>query len=336
MTAHTHERICSAFGLGDLVKIDEAGGTRNRNFVFHTSSGKWFVRQRYQGYSDEQRVRFDHEAARFLAGAGVPVMPPLQAKDGNTWLRESDDLWEVYPFAKGRHLLDGMAEDVIALGKSLADFHEAGRSFQLRYEKIGPLGETDPQRLLSNADRLEKEGVEAAALLPYRQALARAAEELPVATYLALPQTLVHGDVQPANILVADGRISAFVDLDWCAWRPRVYDLCCAILVCCAGHKKPVEGDVWSLTQTPRLEAEIIERFLAVYEGRSMPLSAAERKALPLQLALLWSHVRIDNAFKVASEQRSSFLLRDPDLVIPSSSIDWVRPGAAMNRRRSG
>ncbi|MFH1741378.1 MAG: phosphotransferase, partial [bacterium] len=140
-----HE-LCTAFDLGVLITIEPAGGTRNRNLVVETDRGQWFVRQRYPGYCDVQRVWFDHQAAQFLADQGVPVVAPRTARDGNSFWRDGENIWEVYPFVEGRHFHDGREEDVAALARSVAAFHRAGRTFPLRYEKAAPRGETDPDR----------------------------------------------------------------------------------------------------------------------------------------------------------------------------------------------
>jgi Ser/Thr protein kinase RdoA (MazF antagonist) len=312
--------ICAWFSLGQLICVDRTGGTRNTNFVFLTDRGKWLVRRRYEGYCDLGRVLFDHEAARFLSEKGVPVVPPLPGVDGNTYWQHRGALWEAYRFVEGRHLLDGVGEDVLALASSVAHLHKAGASFELRYEKGGPRGETDPEHLLASIERVRAESPDAreSALL-YQQAVVRAAADLPSKLYSSLPHTLVHGDIQPANVLINDGRVGAFVDLDWCAWRPRIYDLCFAIICCCARHRVPIgSGEVWSLAQTPNLDARTLQEFLNLYEGQSAPLTAGERVALPPQIILSWCHIRIDNSLKVPAHERRRFLARK----------DWTEPSA--------
>ena len=295
--------ICSQFALGEFVSADKVGGTRNLNYVFKTGRGKWLVRRRYEGYNDPERVTFDRRAAQYLSDNGVPVIPPMK---GNS--RRHD----VYRFAEGRHLLDGNREDIIALAGSLAHLHHAGHSFQPRYEKLGPRGETDPERLLANIEKIQAESPDTAdALAQYLKMTTQAAKDLPLPLYSSLPHTIVHGDIQPANILIKDGRVSAFVDLDWLAWRPRIYDLAFTIICCCARHEKPIgEGDIWSLSQVPELDIGTLQEFLACYEKSSMPLTPSEKAALSPQLALTWCHIRVDNSLKAPAAERRRFLTR--------------------------
>jgi Ser/Thr protein kinase RdoA (MazF antagonist) len=304
--------VCARFGLGEPISTTEAGGTRNTSFVVQTDLGKWVVRRRFPGYSDPDRISFDHSTALFLAQRGVPVMPPRADADGATVWRHDDDVWEVYPFAEGHHLRDGDRRDSLALAESLARFHDAGSSFDGRYDKLGPRGETDPDHLLESIEKARADAPDAgSALDSYKRAILKAAGELTSELYLSLPHTLVHGDVQPANIVMDDGRLTAFLDLDWCAWRPRVYDLCFALLCCCAAHERPLaDGDVWALTQSPDLAPDLAREFLQVYQDRSTPFIASERAALAPQLALSWCHVRVDNSLKVPANQRRAFLER--------------------------
>ena len=306
------QSICDAFNLGNFISAQNAGGTRNRNFIFRTSSGKWFARQRFAGYSSPQQMEFDHAAIAFLHQHGAPVIPPRQAQNGETWWKNEEAIWEVFPFTEGHHLRDGNTEDIIALGKALAHFHAAGKAFPLRHEKISPRGETAPAFLRERLIRIEKESPETASILKtYQKTIEENAALLTDEIYNALPHTLIHGDVQPANLLLHKSSFAAFVDLDWCAWRARIYDLSFAILACCAHHKSTFDGsDIWSLTQTPYFEEGIVEQFLNSYQTHETPLSAAEKSALHSQIILTWCHIRLGGALKVEPERRLEFLGR--------------------------
>ena len=316
--------LCRHYGLGAVQACRQLGGTRNRNYVLDTSSGRWFVRERYAGYCAPARMAFDDLALTYLAEHGARVVPPRDTLSHEKHWRDGERVWQVFPFVTGRHLCEGLPEDLRVLGIDLGRFHRAGEGFSLRYEKLGPRGETAPAVLLSQAEQIETETPEAAAALePYRDWAAQAGQELPDDAYAALPHTLVHGDVQPANVLVHRQRIAAFVDLDWCAWQPRVYDLAFALLFCCATHETPIDGDdIWSLTQPPHVEDEPARALLDAYERAAGPLTGEERKALPAQVVLTWCHCRLAGALKAPPDDRPAFLARDPvdvDGLIPKS-----------------
>lgn len=308
--------ICRQFDIGEPASVRAAGGTRNRNYIVETDRGRWFCRSCHPAYSQEERLRFDFEAAQFLHLRGVAVPAPRSNLAGSPWQRDGDSVWQVMPFVAGHHLRDGDERDNEGLGVALAAWHRAGRDFPLRLRKAAARAETDPLHLVRAADAIEAEDPgSGSSLAPYRAAIRAAAAALPDADYTALPHTLIHGDIQPANILVSDERVAAFVDLDWCGWQARLYDLCNAILFCCARHASPFDGgDIASLTQPPILEPGPVSAFLNSYQREADPLDRSEWTALRPQLLLTWCHTRLNGALKVAVERRPQFLDRPPDL----------------------
>src|ERR1043165_3359519 len=219
MTAAERSAICEAFELGQPLDCARLGGTRNRNFLLRTTSGRWFVRNRYAGYCEPARAAFDHAALEFLSSGHAPVVAPQRTKAGGTLLGLADGAWEVFPAVEGRHLRDADADDVRALAEALAQFHRVGRDFGGRCDKIGPRGETDPREMMRIAAMLREQNAERGTILErYEQWVKNAAAEFSDYEFQALPHTLVHGDVQPANVLINEGRVTALVDLDWCAW----------------------------------------------------------------------------------------------------------------------
>jgi len=307
------QRVCTAFNLGHFRSAQNAGGTRNRNFIFHTSNGRWFTRQRFAGYSSPQQMKFDHAALASLHQHGAAVAEPRQTQTGETWWKDDNEIWEVFPFIEGQALRDGNREDVIALGAALARFHSTGKMFPLRHEKISPRGETAPSFLRERLIRIEKESPETVSVLKvYQKTVEENAALLTDEIYDSLPYTLIHGDVQPANLLLHKSTFVAFVDLDWCTWRARIYDLSFAILTCCAHHKSTFDGgDIWSLTQTPYFENDIVGQFLNSYQNHETPLTIAEKSTLRSQILLTWCHIRLGGALKVEPERRLEFLERE-------------------------
>jgi Ser/Thr protein kinase RdoA (MazF antagonist) len=202
-----------------------------------------------------------------------------------------------------------------AVGDALGKFHAAGQNFARRFDKLGPRGETNPLPMLDIATRVERDTADCTTVLrSYRRWIVESAEALTLRRYEALPHTLVHGDVQPANILMRDGAVAAFVDMDWCAWRPRIYDIASALLFCCSTHDSAIDGsDIWSLTQPLTLQETLVRAFLNSYERRMDTLDPSERDALVNQTILAWCQCRLAGASAVPVDKRRQFLARPPD-----------------------
>ncbi len=317
------ETLSEVYGLGRVIGWVPLGGTRNRNFRLETASGTWLARKRYGAYASEEQTRFDHAVAAYLKARGVATVCPMPLSTGETSWKSGDGVWEVQPFVAGTQLREGHTEDVAALATELARFHESGETFPDRLDKLGLRGEADPAQMREKVGELEAVSAECAratvcrgltnCVVRYLEWLDWAEALLPDDRFSALPCTVIHGDIQPANILVRDGRVAAFVDLDWCAWRPRIYDLGFAILFCCATHDTPIDGgDIWSLTQTPRVDQNAFRRLIDTYQKHTHPLTEYEKEALPAQIVLSWCHTRIMGAFKIPAPDRAAFLARPP------------------------
>jgi homoserine kinase type II len=88
---------------------------------------------------------------------------------------------------------------------------------------------------------------------------------------------VVHGDFWDNNVLFLDGRIAAVLDFDFMAERPRVDDLA---LTAYFFLLEPGKGPPGAADRAQ------LRRFVDAYDASAqVPLSAAERAALPLAIA---------------------------------------------------
>lgn len=304
-------QACHGFGLGEPSHARSLPGTRNLNFEVRTPLGRWVLRRRHPGYCEPERIAFDHAALRFLSERGVPVAAPQETGEVQTILRMDDDLWEAFPFFHGTPLSERDRDQIWELGTETAHFHRIGQSFPRRYSKLADRAETDPELLLGLIDQLNCPSAEA-----HRPWIMNASRSLPDDLFFSLPHTLIHGDLQPANLLFLGQELTAFLDLDWCGWMPRIYDLAYAFLFCCSHHEKPIDGgDIRSVTQPPDFDQDAVESFLHPYQTQGGHLKDIEREALPAQVALTWCHCRLAGAFKVPEEEREAFLARPPGTI---------------------
>ena len=314
ISLETIHDLCGLFALGALKTYSFSGGTRTGAVVLETERGKWFARQRHGAYSTDAQLRFDHGAAAFLAERGAAVHPPRKTAAGETWWQGEEAVWEVFPFVSGRAMRHGDAGDLSALGRAVGAFHEVGKSFGGSYEKLSPRGETDPSYLLATVAALSAEWPKCAD--PYEEWIHRGRKALPDAGYAALPSTLVHGDIQPGNVIFDENGVVAFVDLDWVCQRPRLYDIGFILPFCCAIRESPIAADdIWSLTQAYEPRSDLIMAFLDAYNTTTSALTTKEMEALPHQIVLSWCHARVCGALKVPVEERVRFLARPPHTV---------------------
>ena len=302
-------RVVHAFGLREPVAHRRLGGTRNANFHVQDEGRSLFLRRRHRDYCDPEWIQFDRDAIRHLKSKGAPVLSPLEIREGGTWIPEGEECWEAYPWIDGNPY-PGTTAALDSVANRLAEFHLAGMDFYQSYRPGGfSRGETTPKRLLDIADQLAPACGDIVGF--YAKQIEKASRILDEITYESLPQILVHGDVQPANMLFSGSTVLCFVDYDWLGRQPAIYDLAGALILFCGTRTKPIDGgDIWSLSMPFEFELESVRRFLAVYSSGMV----LEKESVPLlleQTRLTWTHIRLSGALKVPEKDRRQFLARD-------------------------
>ena len=313
--------VLAAFGIHAVCAITRLGGTRNANFCVRAPAKSLFLRRRHPNYCDPAWIRFDHDAVAFLHQNDAPVLTPVSVDHGDTWFPHAGQIWEAYPWMEGNTYPE-TPEALESVAGSLALFHRAGREFSGRFRPGGyARGEMTPGRLLGIARALVPSCGEIAGF--YASQVETAAKRLDERTYHALPHTLVHGDVQPANMIFAESDVLCFVDYDWLGRQPVIYDIAEALILFCARRERPIDGaNIWSLSMPFEFDRESARTFLQTYqEGNDLPTNVLPH--LMEQVRLTWAHIRLSGARKVKVEERETFLSRD--LERPFAWIDESR-----------
>jgi len=313
--------VLAAYGFRDAVAQKRLGGTRNANFHVRGDHCSIFLRRRHADYCAREWIGFDHDAVRFLQSRGARVQSPIETGDGETWLYHDGECWEAYPWVDGDPY-PATAEALDSVANQLAAFHLAGKDFRGKYLPGGfPRGETTPDRLLGIARQL---GPSCGNISSFYAAQVReAGNRLDDLTYGSLQQILVHGDIQPGNMIFSGSELITFVDYDWLGRQPAIYDLAGALILLCGIRSKPINSaDIWSLTMPFEFDLNSTRRFLATYSS-GIELNREMAPLLLEQVRLTWSHMRLSGALKVPEEDRREFLIRDHE-----------RPYAWIDRHR--
>ncbi len=320
-------QILEAHGLR-LRAFRPAGGTGGRTWRVETDGGTKFVRRRGVRTSEPARVAFDHGLRRHLQDLGLPVYAPLPTPDGRTALVIEHEVYEIYDFIEGMQYtrsLEIPARRTAA--ETLACFHRAAASYAAPCEPLCPqFTNLDPpvrERARVDDPHAMLEAIEHLLLLPmerrYRAQIERArarirwlAEQYPPVLHDQVGGHVIHGDFNCFNLLFdRDGRVRALLDFDW-AWRDaRTRDIAEGMFFFGAHRVRELRSnDIWSLTQCPILKVEPMRAFLDAYES-ILPLSATEKRVLPLAMLGLWACYRIEGQAKVPDYERILFFLSE-------------------------
>ncbi len=309
------------------TEILPAGGTAGGTWKVTVPPACYFVRRRGRRTATEERTRFDLGLRRFLAERGFPTERPVRSASGDDHVRLGREIYEVYRWVDGALLQPrrrAEARDPVAT--LLARFHALAAGYPGRCERVVPQFALHAWPGPGSA-HFDDPAVQAQILEHVRAgerdraAIQQLDRALGLVRWLAssygpilagLPLHTIHGDFTSANVLFApSGRIAGLFDFDW-AWRDtRITDIADGTLFFGAEWPAGLDpSDIWSLTSCPRLDTGQMAEFIEAY-GRRMPLSRAERRAVPLAILARWVSMRLENAPKVPSYRRTEFILRE-------------------------
>ena len=325
------------FTVGRVLFSRPAGGTANASAVVVTASGQYVLKRRNPRYCDPAQLVYDHHVLSAVCAAGLPAPEVVKTRSGSRWLEHEGRIYELYRFIEGTTEAHPDEDQLGAAGDMLGCFHRAT-------EHLAPPGGKqlgrlwDPRKaadllrplqtramdghLGSLLDNSATEATERIELL--LASLQQIGMSLADETYWSLPQTIIHADWHPANVKYQRTQIAGIFDFDWVDRQPRMVDVADGLLWF-AGERPRVQGsgDIWTLTETPLLTWERMQRFMRAY-ATHYPPSAEELAALPDLMAARWIYSRVDAADrKVPEADQIRFLLRDVEA--PLSWLDQHR-----------
>jgi Ser/Thr protein kinase RdoA (MazF antagonist) len=271
------------WGLGRWAEAVDLGGSSSLNLVVGDDDRRHVVRV-HRPHVPPERLGAIHEARRALLAGGVPCAPPVPTLHGAAWVNVEGRLVEVELYVDHDTVMDSWQrlEAGMAL---LAQAHSLLRHLEVGQEGRRPrfANHLEPAHVTASVRRGTAR-IRAWEPTPAERRLAASAEELAELVAQAeaglvsrLPPQLVHGDFWDNNVLFRGGRPVLLADFDFMGERARIDDL--AFTLHCARCDLGAEDG-------PAQEPARLGRLVAGYDaGLDLPLSAAERAALPVAMA---------------------------------------------------
>jgi homoserine kinase type II len=281
-----------AWGLAAPWTLTPAGGLNNTSAYVDTPDGA-FVLRVYRNTADAGRVGYEHALLRALQREGLPfaVPCPVRTPAGETVVcvatapGSPPALAALFPRLPGGPPDARDLGQVRAAGAALGALHGAlarvtvapPAPHQTAVTLLGPdpaLGGAPAPAAAPAEDPLRLDGLP---LAPgQRERLGAVVAELRASApplYAALPRQVIHWDFDPANVLVADGRVAAVLDFEFAALDLRATDVARGLHAWTRGALPG--GRAWRAAET----------FAAGYAERAA-LSVAEARAVPVLLLL--------------------------------------------------
>ncbi len=319
LAAGEAQRVLAHWGIEVAPgQVSPGSGTANASAVISLPAERLFLKRRNPRYARVDWVRFDQALLSHLVGRGLAVPVAVPSRSGEPWVADGGSIYELFRYIDGDSHRSGDPIELAAAGRTLARIHRASVDFEPRVAKPWPRFH-DPRDLLEWLPELldvagaKAESAERLSALEQALALARRlAARLPDGRYWSLPSAIVHGDYHAGNLKFRDGRVVGVFDWDWSSSQPRMVDLADGLLFLCGRRRSPVvAGDIWSLTESFRIDRGRVRAFGLGYAGELSP-TACELEALPDLMRCRWLYCRVDAAMrKVEPARRGEFVARE-------------------------
>ncbi|WP_114520576.1 homoserine kinase [Altererythrobacter sp. ZODW24] len=238
-----------------------AEGVSNSNWLIETSKARYILTM-YERRIETSDLPFFLGLLDHLAAANCPVPRTIHDREGAAYRMIGDKAVALIEFLPGVSPDQPSAEQARSVGAALAEMHLAAQNFPLqRVNALGPESWTDV---------LEECGADAlAGIDPALPATIGTAREVATNWPAGLPETIIHSDLFPDNVLMLDGHVTGMIDFYFACTGAAAYDLA-------------VTHAAWCFTSDgSQLRPEISAALIAGYESHR-PLQPAERAALPL------------------------------------------------------
>ena len=225
--------IASRFQIPQPVSVEPfGGGLLHATHIVRTNDGA-FVLQRLHSVTSDAAIEDARVVGEFLASRGFQVPVPRLSKDGALLARDGGDRWRLYP------MIAGDAFDVVEspqmareAGRIVGEMHR--HLHELDYEPRGSIPHFHDTafvvgQLRSVVDQLPRSVGEIGR---------RIVDELPALIVdecsARESKGVIHADLKISNLLFADRRAVAVIDMDTLMAHFRVIDLGDAFRSWCA------------------------------------------------------------------------------------------------------
>ena len=249
------------YDIGELLSYKGiAEGVENSNFLVHASRG-YFILTLYERRVAPHDLPFFLGLMEHLAARGITCPQPVKNRRGKVLGSLAGRPAAVVTFLDGMWIRRPSANHCAAVGEALAQLPLAGSDFALKRANALSVGGWRP--LLKDADgradRLQP-GLE--------QTIAAELDHLERHWPRGLPQGVIHADLFPDNVFFLGNKLSGLIDFYFACTDTLAYD----VAVCL---------NAWCFELDHSYNVTKGRALLQAY-ARSRPLSAAERRHLPL------------------------------------------------------
>lgn len=274
MAVYTHlgaedfAELIAHYDVGELVSAKGiAEGVSNSNWLIETTgkdgAGARFILTMYERRIELEDLPFFLDLLDYLASRNCPVPRTIHDRDGSSFRMVDGKAVALIEFLPGVSVDHPTREQAHNVGMALAGLHLASSGFT--GARTNDLSPADWKTLLDECGEEGLSSIDPQLPLITAEEIVRLLKNWPE----GLPQSIIHADLFPDNVLLLDGAVSGLIDFYFACTDITAYDLA-------------VTHAAWCFTDHGRVfRKEISAALMEGYET-VRPLTGAERDALPI------------------------------------------------------
>jgi len=260
--------IVACFDVGELVSAKGiAEGVSNSNWLVETRGGDGadtrFILTMYEARTEVSELPFFLGLLDHLSARGCPVPRTIHDRDNRAFRFHGGKALALIEFLPGVSVTHPTPAQARAVGEVLAQVHEAAQDFP--GARANGMGLPAWRDLANACGRQGLDSIEPGLADLVEGHLARLSVQWPA----HLPQSVIHADLFPDNVLMLGDTVTGLIDFYFACRDVTAYDLAVTHAAWCFG------GDGRGF------DPAISRALLAGYESRR-PLGKEERAALPV------------------------------------------------------
>jgi Ser/Thr protein kinase RdoA (MazF antagonist) len=218
------ERLAAWQSVLGEASVEPLAQTYGDNaWVVSAADGSEYILKRFHTIAVGEpllRLACEHRVLTHLHRYGVPVAVPLVTDDARLYASDGSDVYVLSPRLPGEQGSPESRPDAAAV------YTRIGAAFGLLHEALAEYPHAVPSYVVVAAEGLTPESL--APIREFDESLANKVDRLRddlIARLDGLPRQLLHGDPHDGNLLLSDGQVTGFIDIDHLPVGPRIGDL---------------------------------------------------------------------------------------------------------------
>lgn len=255
------QAFIALYDLGELLSYKGiAEGIENSNFLIHCTSGNYILTL-YEKRVNPDDLPFFLNLMEHLASKGIQCPLPVAQKNGYTLGQLAGKPAAIITFLEGMWMRRPSVEHCAALGKALADMHEAGADFNMQRQNSLALKDWRPlwEKCIDANPEMDT---------GFRQEVENNLSNLEATWPSSLPRGVIHADMFPDNVFFLGGELSGIIDYYFACTDYYAYDVATCL-------------NAWCFERDHSFNITKGKALLDAYDA-VRPFSDEEREALPL------------------------------------------------------